>query len=413
MKRFGILGFAFALILACAVPVRAAGVLSPAMAVLQEECGMVKTGVGTNTVTFTEEDFRAVFGEDDVRGIVVTRLPSEADGVLMLGASKVTQGQTVASASLAALRFVPAAAGKTASFGFRPFGRMYEADFICTVYMLDSLNFAPTASVSSLVAVENVPLYAQLYATDPDGDGLTYRMVSAPSHGRLTLNDDGSYCYLASDASNDVFTYVAIDPYGNCSLPASVEIRTVKSKNGIVYADVQDSRDAMPAVALAESGAFVGERVGNEWYFYPEKTVTRGEFLMMAMKMNGIEPDLLASYDSGFADGASFKTSENKYIATAARFGIVVGIETENGRCFCPDAPITSAQASTIVSRIARLDGMAFAEAVLASSDADEEISDEGLSMLKGAGFACGDRRDSELTRAQAASLLYTMSLIQ
>ncbi|MBQ9747328.1 MAG: hypothetical protein IJV98_00950 [Clostridia bacterium] len=412
MKKLGIFVCCAVLVLLCAVPVCAAGALSPALALLQEECAVCKTGVGVNTVSFCEEDFLAVFGEDDVRGVVITRLPDERDGTLMLGASRVTQGQTVARESLAALRFIPAEAGRTASFGFLPYGRAYERDFVCTVYMLDALNFSPRASASSLVAVENVPVYATLTAEDPDGDALTYRVVDAPFSGTLTLSADGSYCYVPSGTSQDRFTYVALDPYGNCSAPATVTVDVVKNKSGIVYADMQDARDAMPAVMLAESGAFVGERVGDTWYFHPDKTVTRGEFLMMAMKMNGIEADLLAPCDAGFADSASFTATEDKYISAAARLGIVVGIETEDGRCFCPDEPITSVQASTVISRIARLGGAALADAVLASADVAAEVSDEGLSMLREVGLACETERNAPLTRADAASLLYTLSLI-
>ncbi len=413
MKRLGILGWGIAALLAFTVSVHAAEALSPALRVLQEDCTVVKTGVGTNSVSFTREDFLSVFGEDEILGIVVTRLPDADDGVLKLGSAAVSVGQIVSAEALPALRFLPAAAGKTASFGFLPYGRAYEKDFVCTVYMLDALNFAPVAAALSLSAVENVPVYASLCARDPDGDAVSYRLVEGPENGTLTLNEDGTYCYLPSGAAQDRFTYVAEDPYGNCSEPSTVVIRTAKNNSGIVYADVGDERGAMPAVMLAEKSAFVGERVGNEWYFHPEKTVTRGEFLMMAMRMNGIETELLAADRSGFADSASFTAAENKYIATAARLGLVVGIETDEGRCFCPDDAITAAQASTIVSRIARLNGASFASAVLASADPEDELSDEGMAMLREIGVACGEERDARLTRADAAALLYTLSLTE
>ena len=50
--------------------------------------------------------------------------------------------------------------------------------------------------------------------TDPDGDTLTAAVVdSAPSHGTLTLNADGSFTYTPAANFNgtDSFTYRASD----------------------------------------------------------------------------------------------------------------------------------------------------------------------------------------------------------
>ena len=103
------------------------------------------------------------------------------------------------------------------------------------------------------------------------------------------MEKDGSYCYTANEGASgeDSFTYVAVDPYGNRSEPTEITINTVKNESGIVYADL-DAGEAHAAVLLASKGALVGEKIGSDWYFYPEKTVTRSEFLMMAMKMNGL-----------------------------------------------------------------------------------------------------------------------------
>ncbi len=396
-----------------AVTVQASNTLSPAIEVLQTDCAVLKTGVGKNTVSFSEEDFLPVFGESEFLGIVITELPALSDGVLKLGALDVGKGQIIAKNAIKALRFLPNEAGKTASFGFLPYGKSYENDFVCTVYMLDSLNFAPTASSALLSAVEEVPVYASLSANDPDGDSLTYQLTAAPKNGTLMLQPDGSYSYTANknSAGEDSFAYVAIDPYGNRSAACEVIIRTEKNTSGIVYSDLEDAKSAHSAVLLAEKNAFIGEKIGTEWYFYPEKTVTRGEFLVMAMKMNDIETELLAADDSGFADSEGFTPTENKYIATAANLGIAFGIETENGRCFMPDMPITSVQASTIISRIAGLCGYALDDAVLASARTDAEISDEGMAILSSVGLAVSGERDDEITRADAAELLYQLSL--
>ncbi len=411
-KKLGFLGLLTTFLLFFTTSVQATGLLSPAIELMQKECAVLKTGVGKNTVSFTADDFLTVFGESEYLGIVITELPALSDGVLKLGALDVSKGQIIARDAIAALRFVPSEAGKTASFGFLPYGKSYESDFVCTVYMLDALNFAPTASGSIISAVENIPFYGTLSASDPDGDSLQYELEKKPEKGSLTLSADGSYCYTAyaGETGQDRFSYTAVDPYGNRSAVTTVVIETEKNVRGIEYVDLTNAKEAHSAVFLASQDALIGEKIGTEWYFYPEKTVTRGEFLMMAMKLNDMEPALFAADESGFADGASFSETENEYITAAAGLGIVVGMDTENGRCFLPNEPITAAQASTIISRIASLRGLPFGKAVLASADADAEISEEGMEVLSAAGFAVAEDRHAVMTRADAAEMLYRLS---
>jgi PKD repeat protein len=66
---------------------------------------------------------------------------------------------------------------------------------------------------------------------DPDGDVLTATVASGPSHGRLTLNADGSFTYVPGKAfvGTDTFRYVATDPSGAASPPATVTLRVSRS----------------------------------------------------------------------------------------------------------------------------------------------------------------------------------------
>jgi VCBS repeat-containing protein len=61
---------------------------------------------------------------------------------------------------------------------------------------------------------------------DADGDPLTAAVGTAPAHGHLTLNADGSFAYTADDGyvGTDTFTYVANDGMAD-SAPATVQVR--------------------------------------------------------------------------------------------------------------------------------------------------------------------------------------------
>ena len=409
MKKIGFFGLLIFWIFCFGIMINAA-ILSPAISVMQNDVEMIKTGVGTNTVSFGEADFTEILGTSDFKGITISALPDESEGILKLGTEHISVGQTIAKENLAALRFVPSEMGTTAVFHFIPHGTSYENSFICTVYMLDSLNFAPSAKALSLSAKEEIPVYASLSAEDPDGDPITYHLTAEPKNGTLHLSENGEFFYIADEnsAGTDSFSYYVSDRYGNQSETAIVSIETSENKSGIVYSDLKTKSCALPAAILAEKGAFVGEKLGDEWYFHPEKTVSRADFLMMAMRMCEIDTTLIAADDSGFADSASFTAAQNRYIATAKRLGIAVGLDAENGRIFCPNDPITSEQASTILGRLAKFKELSFGGIVAASIDTEGTISDDGLAMLASVGLVASEERKTELTRADAAKLLYT-----
>jgi hypothetical protein len=274
------------------------------------------------------------------------------------------------------------------------------------------LNFAPTAQTCSVSAKEGISVYGSLSASDPDGDEITYHVAALPENGKLSLSEDGAFIYTANEgsASRDSFSYYVCDRYGNRSQTAVVSINTTKNTSGIIYTDLEKSEYALPAVILAEKGALVGEKLGDEWIFSPEKTVSRADFLMMAMKMCDMDTALLSANQSGFADSDTFTATQNRYISAAAGMGLVIGLDTENGRCFCPNEPITSEQASTLLGRIAEYKELSFGKSVAASIDEDGVISDDGLAMLASVGLVMSEDRKTELTRADVACLLYTLT---
>lgn len=411
MKKIGFFGLLIFWLLCMGMTVSAA-MLSPAITVMQDDFEMVKTGVGTNTVSFSQEDFTKLLGSTSFSGIMIQKLPDPSDGVLKLGMRDISEGQTVEKDMLEALRFLPAEAGKTAVFDFLPIGSDYENPFVCTVYMLDTLNFAPTAQPCVISAKENISVYGTLSAKDPDGDEITYHTATTPKNGTLTLSEDGAFIYTAkaNGASTDSFSYYVCDRYGNCSEAAVVSINTTPNQSGVIYTDLEKNECALSATVLAEKGAFIGEKLGDEWTFSPEKTVSRADFLMMAMKMCDIDTTLLSANQSGFADCNTFTATQNRYIATAAGMGLVIGLNTENGRCFCPNEPITSEQAATLLGRIAQYKELSFGRSVTASIDEEGVISDDGLAMLASVGLVIGGDRKTELTRADVAKLLYTMT---
>jgi len=67
--------------------------------------------------------------------------------------------------------------------------------------------------------------------SDPDHDTLSAVRVSGPSHGKLTLNADGSFTYSPDDNFNgsDSFTYRASD--GSLASDSAKVTLTVTARN--------------------------------------------------------------------------------------------------------------------------------------------------------------------------------------
>lgn len=88
--------------------------------------------------------------------------------------------------------------------------------------------------------------------SDPEGDGMTAVLDTAPQHGYLTLNLDGSFTYLpdADYFGLDSFTYRAVDDYGAGSGPETVSI-TVHPVN-----DVPSFVKGPDVTVLEDSGAY-------------------------------------------------------------------------------------------------------------------------------------------------------------
>lgn len=72
---------------------------------------------------------------------------------------------------------------------------------------------APIAADASSSTTEDTPLTGTVSAMDADGDLLSYSVSSAPSHGQVTMNPNGSFTYTpaANYYGVDSFTFTAYD----------------------------------------------------------------------------------------------------------------------------------------------------------------------------------------------------------
>ena len=340
-------------------PTDAQSVLSHGVQILSASTEMAVWGHRGNDVLFEAEDFSRNLNLSRINYIQVQSLPADTEGELLMGSVRVTAGQVISGENLAHLCFAAAEDSITkASFTFTANGS--ATAITCNVYLLDAENYAPTVSMASSATLQmstyrDREVHGRLTAYDPDGDALVFEIVEAPQNGSILLTDraEGTYVYAPRGGftGSDEFSYVARDVYGNYSSATTVKLHIVTAGTAVTYVDMADSKAANAAIALTEAGVMSGTQIGNQHFFYPERTVTRAELLVMAMNAAGIT-DVPACQKTGFDDDADISSAMKGYVSAAYTMGYISGTLKEGKLCFLPNEEINRAEAAVMICAI-------------------------------------------------------------
>lgn len=340
-------------------PQDAQSILSQGVQVLAASTEMAVSGPRGNDVTFEAEDFSRNLNLSRIDYIKVISIPSATEGELLMGSVRVSVGQIISGENLAHLCFAAADESiQKASFTFSV--NQNPTAITCNVYLLDGINYAPTVSMASSATLQmstyrDRETYGRLSAYEPEGDELVFEIVKAPQNGSVLLTDRGEGTYVYAPRSGftgtDEFSYVARDVYGNYSSATTVKLRVVSAGTSVTYVDMVDSKAENAALALTEAGVMSGVQIGNQHFFYPERTVTRAELLVMAMNAAGIT-DVPACESTGFDDDADIAPAMKGYISAAYQMGYISGTLKEGKLCFLPNEAVTRAEAAVMISAI-------------------------------------------------------------
>lgn len=266
---------------------------------------------------------------------------------------------------------------------------------------------APIAQNLEIRVYRGVPYTGTLKAVDNEGERVTFSVATLPGKGALEFGEEGVFIYTAepNKAGADSFTYTASDESGNTSAPATVKIRIARVSSGVSYSDTEGKDCATAAVDLAEHGVFVGARVGDDWFFEPERTVSRGEFVAMAMAAAGIAPSDVTV--TGFCDDAAIPVWAKGSAAGALAAGVIKGTQTPDGMAFRAESDVTLSEAAAVLNRILRVTDVDLAEfADTAPAWCAQAVANlDSVSIAPAGGFQ-GRSLDLALTRGEAAELL-------
>lgn len=372
--------------------------------------------LGYSVVTDTRSEY--CFAEEDflqtgqlLQGIYVASLPDPSVAAVKLGTRNLHSGDIIAAASLPSM-YLDAKTDGEAMLVYYPIvgGALGELQTL-NISVREKTNLPPVAQDSALETYRNVANTGTLNVTDPEGDKLTFTLVSAPKRGTVEFGEDGVFTYtpVKNKVGKDQFTFTASDERGNVSETATVTITILKPTDKATYADMQGDPDEFVALWLKEQKLFGGESLVGNLCFCADKSVTRGEFLCMILRLCGADIPTSAT-ELGFADAADAPKWMQNYLSSALRGGVVSGIRGDSGVVFRPQAAITSAETAVMVQNALRLPSSKATAALLESSTVPVwAVNSLGALQSAGIDFSFADGSQT-LTRRDAAKLLYQIA---
>ncbi len=340
--------------------ISSASFLGTAGEAISNEVNLVKTGLCGQKINFSDTDFKTALGITTFKKITILSLPSSKEGTLFLSDRRVGIGQSVSRRNLEDLCFVPADENVTeSSFTFSVIGTSEET-ITCTLKFLKKINHAPEINTDAskslnVTTQKGIAVFGNFEASDPEDDNIDYIIVSYPKYGTLSIEnkETGEFKYTPGKdfSGKDSFIFTVRDEYGNYASPESVSIKIIDRMSDVTYVDMEDSREYNAAVAMTAMGIMSGTRIGDDMYFLPEETVTRAEFLTMAMKTLGIKADTTLT-ETFFDDNDKIPAPLVSYVATAAKCGIINGSFDGKALNFRPNDAITHCEAAIIMANL-------------------------------------------------------------
>ena len=241
-----------------------------------------------------------------------------------------------------------------------------------------------------------------------DNVALTKKVVEYAHQFDVTVEGElGVLAGVEDEVSSDHHTYTKpeevvdfVTKTGCDSLAISigtVTVQILKPTDARQYTDTVGMDCRFEAEWLKNTGLFTGERINGENCFFPEKTVSRGDFLAMTVKMLNIPAQ--TNYE---------EIPENvpqwlkPYVGAAMRSGLMDGLpETDT-----LDMPITGAEAAVILQNALDL-------TLQTGGEADQELpvwAADSIAVMSQHGVELSS--ESPMTRAQAAEVLYQAKLL-
>lgn len=335
-------------------------------------------------------EIRLGLEEGQLPGITITSLPD--NGRLILDGVPVSEFSQLSREELDRLCFVPGEKNRLSDFSFIP-DCSNRSTATLSIAVEDQIPQPPQAKDLQLYTWSDVST-GSYRLSDGLAQALSIRITKSPQKG--IVQTDGlslSYLPFSGISGQDSFSYVLMDSYGNFSAEATATVTIQENKNGFSFADLVGRPEAASAITLHKNSILCGEKVGENWYFYPDESMNYGQFLicLLAAKNTPISSQTIPS--TGLSNDGSLPLWIKPYLKSAIDAKII----TETS--FSPDETITLRQADAILHRAFDLSLQKSASSALYTALGTAAES-----------FSANLEEDVPLTRAALAVMLTEMT---
>jgi len=376
-----------------------------------EPAGIDLQGEAGAELRFSLDDFTPCLNNSSpLRGIVIVDLPQS--GLLTFGGRPILPGEAVTAETLESICFIPQSSENIETgFSFLP---VYVSDALAqpvlvNISLVASENKPPQAQDVEVKTYKNILITGKFSANDPEGGGVTYRIVSKPKRGKIELLPKGGFSYtpFPDKTGKDSISYIAIDDRGNTSQEAQIYIRIEKPPSKTTYSDMEGHPAHYAALRLKAEGIFSGQTVCGINYFEPDSIVSRAEMITMVLRAADLDDEITPVYVTGFYDDAFIPAWFKPYARLGAEKGIVKGTDTPEGhKRIDPESPISLAQAVELIDNA--INPPDVIDTFRQNSTSPEWVS-QAAANISAAGILTADNDtdwEQSVTRAQGAEML-------
>ncbi len=255
---------------------------------------------------------------------------------------------------------------------------------------LDQLNFVPAKDYVG----EAIFTWDAHYGTDA--------VSPYPSAVTIVIGD-------GQDAPEDSETQTPV-PTPTATPTPSEPPADVPTQKPLQYEDMLEHWGAYSAGMLGAEGIIVGEEIGGHFYFYPDKTLTRIDFIILANSIFGIKTK--DSLDGNpFAD-TNVPSYMLRQAIAAYENGIITGTKRDGLLFLNPYDKLTRVEAAKILDNGLALKHPATEPLSFADSSSIPAWAEQAVKNMEAYGIVKGYsdntfRPYNAITKAQAAELLY------
>lgn len=247
------------------------------------------------------------------------------------------------------------------------------------------------------------------------GDTLTLEYESIYDTNNFKMTDTSDITVTAQNATISADNVITFDNLGEVRIRIFGGIADKEygfTVHRTYFADIENHWAKNIINNVSDRELINGINQDGVMIFSPDSQMTRTEFAAIACRYLNLDYDEYESATLPFTDASDIQEWAIPAIKAVYANGIMSGKSDDNGVTlrFEPQAPITRAEAMTILSRI--LDIESFTETAFADNDEIPQWAYEAVNRLVSVGVVKGYndntiRPNALITRAEGASMLY------